>query len=150
MNRLSHLCTLAVFVILVLVACGSDSSTSAFEADPGEISPDLVLALRGDVDPDEVPEVQRNFVDQCVKGGEDSLPELPIVQREGLLAVCGCVYDGLVGAAYDAVGDSDPESRDDDAFAWFTEMEDDLRADGQLSDEVLGVVRGCIRSEAGL
>lgn len=137
-------------MILLVSACGSDGTVAGFDADPGPISVELVGALQPGTDPDTVPEVQRNFLELCVKGGEDSLPDLPTVQREGLLAVCGCTYDALVEASFEAAEGSTPDERASSAFAYFTGIEDDLRAEGTFADEVADLVRVCIRAEAGL
>lgn len=135
---------------LVVSACGSDGSGVGFDANPAPISADLELALGEGVDPDAVPEVQRNFLERCVKGDQDTLPDLPTVQREGLLQVCGCVYDGLVADALEAAEGATAEERQMNAIDAFVEMEDDLRALGTVPDSLLELARSCVRSEAGL
>ena len=140
---------------LALVACGGDDDVSGFDADTAPISADLTDAVGPGVDPDAVPAVQRTFLEWCVKGGADGFPELPAVQREGLLAVCGCTYDGIVEAteatARAQLGSSasaDEVSRR--AFDAFEEIDADVRAGGEVPDELVAVVRRCIRAEAGL
>ena len=139
-----------VALALVVAACGSDGSAVGFDADPAPISADLVGALGEGVDPDAVPEVQRNFLERCVKGDQDSLPDLPTVQRDGLLKVCGCAYDGMVADALDQAEGTTAEERQMSAIDAFVEMEDDLRALGTVPDSLLEIARSCIRSEAGL
>lgn len=139
-----------MIALMLLAACGSSGSSAGFDADQAPIAADLVGALGEGVDPDNVPEVQRNFLERCVKGDQDTLPELPTVQREGLLAVCGCVYDGLVAEALDQAEGATFEERQASAIDAFTELEDDLRAEGTVPDSLFALARGCIRSEAGL
>ncbi|MGI9623667.1 MAG: hypothetical protein ACR2PK_12590 [Acidimicrobiales bacterium] len=150
---------------LVLAACGSEVTASGFEADPAPIDPNMVTALGDTDDPEAVPEVQRNFLTGCVKGFDSSLPQMEPVQTAGLLQVCGCTYDRLVGYSYDQARDRVNESLedqgssaeaaletfDDAAFEVFTSIEEDLRSgDSDLPDEVFSLIRDCIRSEAGL
>ena len=153
---------LLLVLSLIAVACGDETTASGFDADLGPIDPDLEAALQNDEDPTAVPEVQRNFLTGCVKGFEDSIPELEPVQRAGLLQVCGCTYDGLVNYSQDLVLDQtnrDAALEDPDeffaalnqaAFDAFTEIEDDLRAGEALPEGVADVVRTCIRQRAGL
>lgn len=153
---------LLLVLSLIAVACGDETTASGFDADLGPIDPDLEAALQNDEDPTAVPEVQRNFLTGCVKGFEDSIPELEPVQRAGLLQVCGCTYEGLVSYSQDLVRDQtneeaaleDPdgffEALNQAAFDTFTEIEDDLRAGEELPDGVADVVRTCIRQGAGL
>ena len=153
---------LLLVLSLFAAACGDDTTASGFDADLGPIDPDLEAALLNDEDPAAVPEVQRNFLTGCVKGFEDSIPELEPVQRAGLLQVCGCTYDQLISYSTnlvrDQVNDSaateDPdgffEALNQAAFETFTEIEDDLRAGEELPEGVADVVRTCIRQRAGL
>ncbi len=142
---------------LLLVACGADQSDSVFDADPAPISPDLVAALGEGEDPDQIPEVKRNFLEHCARGGQDTLPELPAVQRGGLVAVCGCTYTALVDYAFSTARDDvsggrglAPEQLAQAAFARFSGLDDSVLADEVMPDEVADILRVCIRSEAGI
>lgn len=147
-----------VTLLLVVAACGGDQEESGFEANRGPLALELRPALADDVDPEKVPEVQRNFLERCARGGDDSLPDLPAVQVDGLVAVCGCTYialvDSLVQAELDVLGTSpsaeDLEAIDRLAFTRVTELDDDILAGGALPEEVDALVRSCVRSEAGL
>lgn len=153
---------LLLVLCLIAVACGDETTASGFDADLGPIDPDLEAALQNDEDPAAVPEVQRNFLTGCIKGFEDSIPELEPVQRAGLLQVCGCTYTGLVTYSQNLVLDQineeaaleEPDGFFDAlnqaAFDAFTEIEDDLRSGEELPDGVADVVRTCIRQRAGL
>lgn len=149
--------------MVMLAACGSDRTASSFEENPQPIDPDLSSALGDDDDPTAIPEVQRNFLNGCVKGFADTIPDVDVVQRSGLLEVCGCSYRQLLGFSYNsatataAAGDDDEsaaverEEPDDAAFETFATIEDDLRAGGEdLPGDVLDLIRTCVRSEAGL
>ena len=140
---------------LALVACGGGDDVSGFDADTAPISADLTDALGPGVDPDAVPAVQRTFLEWCVKGGADGFPDLPAVQREGLLAVCGCTYDGIVDATEATVrarlgSSASSEEVSRRAFDVFEEIDADVRAGGEVPDELVAVARRCIRAEAGL
>ena len=74
---------LVLVLCFLAVACGDETTAAGFDADLGPIDPDLEAALQNDEDPTAVPEVQRNFLTGCVKGFEDSIPELEPVQRAG-------------------------------------------------------------------
>lgn len=152
---------LLLVLSLIVAACGDETTASGFDADPGPIDPDLEAALEDDEDPAAVPEVQRNFLTGCVKGFEDSIPELEPVQRTGLLQVCGCTYRQLIRHSEELVREdvnrsalNDPDEILDAlgraSFDAFTEIEDDLRAGEELDDEVADLVRTCIRQRAGL
>ena len=154
-----RLLLVSLILVVIAAACGDETTTSGFEADVGPIAPDLVTALGDGQDPDAVPEVQRNFLNGCVKGFEDAIPELEPVQRAGLLQVCGCTYEAIVSYSYAQAVEAanqaaTPAERtpiyDDAAFNVFTEVEGDLRSDGALTEEVEDLIRGCIREEAGL
>lgn len=140
---------------LALVACGGGDDVSGFDADTAPISADLADALGPGVDPDAVPAVQRTFLEWCVKGGADGFPDLPAVQREGLLAVCGCTYEGIVDATEATVraqlgSSASSEEVSRRAFDVFEEIDADVRAGGEVPDELVAVARRCIRAEAGL
>ena len=151
---------LATLVTLLLVgsACGGGREESGFEANLGPIAPELRPALADGADPENVPEVQRNFLERCTRGGDDSLPDLPAVQADGLVLVCGCTYtalvDSLVQAELDQLeaspSEEDLEAIDRLAFTRVTELDDQILAGGALPDEVDVLVRACVRSEAGL
>jgi hypothetical protein len=146
--------------MLMLTACGSDRTASSFDENPQPIDPDLSSALADDDDPSAIAEVQRNFLNGCVKGFGETIPDLDVVQRSGLLEVCGCSYRQLVGFSYneaiaagedDSTGAVDREELDDVAFEFFATIEDDLRSGAQdLPSDVLDLIRTCVRSEAGL
>ncbi len=153
------------FAGLVLVGallgagCGDDDFVSGFDADPGPIDTDLRPALAEGADTDAIPEVQRNFLANCVKGGADPLPDLEPVQQEGLLAVCGCSYEAIVAHSFDqaeqaladAAADVENEELAERAFEVFTEIDDDMKtADSELDQVVVDLVADCVRSEAGL
>ena len=147
--------------MMMLAACGSDRTASSFEENPQPIDPDLSSALADDDDPSAIAEVQRNFLNGCVKGFGDTIPDLDVVQRSGLLEVCGCSYRQLVGFSYneataaagedDSTGAVDREELDNAAFEFFATIEDDLRLGAEnLPSHVLDLIRTCVRSEAGL
>ncbi len=155
----SRLAGVVLAAALLITACGSEEFVSGFDADPGPIDTDLQPALAEGADPERVPEVERNFLANCVKGGGEELPDLEPVQQEGLLAVCGCNYLAIVGHSFDEARDAldddgdaaDEEELAERAFEIFTEIDDDMRnADVELDDAVEGLVADCIRSEAGL
>tara|TARA_B100000686_G_C16103520_1_gene624441 strand:- start:103 stop:465 length:363 start_codon:yes stop_codon:yes gene_type:complete len=118
----------------------------------------LRSALADDVDPENVPEAQRNFLEACALGGDDFLPDLPALQVEGLVAVCGCVYTALVDSfvqveADDLGGSSranDHDAIDRLAFKRLAELDDYILARGALPEDVDALVRSCVRKEAGL
>lgn len=147
-----------ITLTLIVAACGGSQEESGFEANLGPIDAELRPALADGVDAENVPEVQRNFLELCARGGEESLPDLPTVQADGLVLVCGCTYnalvDSLVQAELDELGTSpsadDLEAIDRLAFDRITELDDDILAGGALSEEVDALVRSCVRSEAGL
>jgi hypothetical protein len=153
----ARLVAVALLVALIVGACGGDDDVSGFEADPGPIAVDLIGALPDGADPDAVPALQRQFLDWCIKGGQDRLPEIPTVQREGLVSVCGCVYEGLVEHSFAVAQDATPDGADPDpeqlakrAFDAFRELDEDARIDASLPDDIGEIARRCIRAEAGL
>lgn len=163
--RIHRPARLVLAIALLITACGSENSAADFLADTAPIEPELLGALDDDDDPEAVPEVQRNFLRGCVTGFGDGLPELEPVQRSGLLGVCGCSYDALVGYSYDqaiaptneefAGSDTDPdevlEALDAAALDVFTAIEEDLRTgEAGLPDAAADLIRRCIRTEAGL
>lgn len=105
-----------------------------------------------------VPAVQRNFLAHCVKGGGADLPGLEPVRRDGLLAVCGCSYDAIVGYSFETIEQGAAafvDTSDIDlaaaAFDVFTAIDDDLKtADTDLNPDVQELVRTCILTESGL
>ncbi len=141
----------------MLSACGDDGTAGGFDNNLRPIEPDLEAALGPDDDPDAIPEVQRNFLTGCVRGFGETIPDIGLIQQQGLVDVCGCSYRQLLGysrgearAARTDSGGSDGAT-DDDAFDIFVELEDDLRSgESDLPEEVLDLIRTCIRSEAGL
>lgn len=145
---------------MLTAACGGDGTAGSFTENPEPISLDLVAALGVDDDPETVPEAQRNFLEGCVKGFGDGLPDLDSVQQAGLLSVCGCSYAQLLGHSYmvaseqmadEDADDGEREELDARAYGVFEEIEDDLRSgDSELPDDVLDLIRTCVRSEAGL
>ena len=159
---IARLGRLLLALSIIAVACGDETTASGFDADLGAIDPELEPALLSGEDPTAVPEVQRNFLTGCVKGFEDSIPELEPVQRTGLLQVCGCTYERLVNHSQDLVREqvnesassADPDAFFDElnkaAFDAFTTIEDDLRSGEALTDDVADLVRTCIRQRAGL
>lgn len=155
-----RLAAVVVGALVVLAGCGSDGSSGSFEDGVGPIDRQLVPALAADADPDAVPEVQRNFLDGCVLGFADGLPDLEPVQQSGLLSVCGCSFEQLVTysraeaarvAADDPDGEADAEALEAAAFEIFTDLENDIRiGEADMPSEVLDLIRTCVRSEAGL
>lgn len=138
--------------VMALTACGGDGLPQSFDADPGEIDVVLVPALVGSVEPDVVPKVQRDFLEGCVLGGGDEIPQRSTVQQQGLLAVCGCSYLHLVdlfrAEARTASPTKGPDALERDAVALFRDVEDALRDGGELPAAVTEAVAGCIESTA--
>ena len=142
----------AGFALAAMLAagCSDDGGGAGFGTDPGPIDPALVAALGDDVDPQAVPAVQRDFLEMCVEGVEDSGEELAPLERSGLLAVCGCSYEAIVeDLLAEADGDT-AEDRERAAYNEFRGLEADLRAGNTLAPEIEGLVAACIRAEAGL
>ncbi len=156
MTAHSRLLLAAVAVAsLLLAACGGSTSVSGFNSDPAPIAADLALALADTTDPEAVPVVERRFLEACVKGGGDSLPlELATVQRDGLLAVCGCSFSALVQSSFAAAeADLDTASQDEleaAAFERFSDLDETVLNDEDLPAEVSDLIRACIRAEAGI
>ncbi len=105
-----------------------------------------------------VPAVQRNFLNHCIKGGGAEFPELEAVQRDGLLAVCGCAYDAIVEYSFEAIEtgaagfiDTSDIDLSQAAFEVFVSIDDDLKTTGTTLDaDVENLVRSCILTESGL
>lgn len=159
-SRLGRVALALGLLASLLSGCGDDADTVGFDIDPAPIDPDLTPALEDGADPDAVPAVQRNFLDACVKGFDDSIPELEPVQRAGLLQVCGCTYERLIGHVYElAVEPANQRAQDPtellaalDEVAWelFQGLEDDLRSGESITTEVRELIRSCITEESGL
>jgi hypothetical protein len=141
-------------VALALSACGGGSGEGGLDANPAPIDPELVGALPDGVDPLMVPEVQRNFIERCVFGKDDLLPDRPAVQQQGLIEVCGCTYDAVAAkvrgeAAVDLGTDSSAEAISRQAAALLDDLDEQARIDGAaLSADVQRLAAQCIRSAA--
>lgn len=145
----------AIVVAVLAASCGSDGEPSGFADDPGPLDSALVGALDEGEDVDNVPLVERNFLDLCVRGGESTIPELPAVQERGLLRVCACSYDALVEhvrevATRNAGDDADADDIENDAYSRFRTIDDDMRNGivGDLDPQVRRLFADCVRSEA--
>lgn len=150
----AHALAAVVALAVLLGACGGDGGPSSFDADPGEIDAALVAALPDGADPAAVPVVQRNFLEGCVLGAGEGLPELDQLQLGGLLEVCGCGYASLVDhlrseALLAADADAPAEQVEAMAFDRFEELDESLRnGDGSVDDVVAELFRACIRSRS--
>lgn len=147
---MTRLVAVALVVLLAVAGCSGDDGPSGFEADPGPIDPDLAAALDDAVDIDQVPAAQRDFLELCVRGGEDTLPDIAPVEARGLVAVCGCSYDAIVTHLIERAEGDDAEARQRAAFDSFVDLADDIRIGTDLDDEIVALVADCIRDEAGL
>lgn len=153
MTRRAPVARLAAILVAVLIGitgCSGDDGASGFDADPGPIDPDLAAALDEGVDVDQVPAAQRDFLETCVRGGEDTLPDIAPVEARGLVAVCGCSYDAIAAHLIDQADGDDAEARERAAYDAFVDLADDLRIGTELDDTIVALVADCIRDEAGL
>jgi hypothetical protein len=79
----------------VLAACGSSGNPISFTDQPGSL-PDSISQYSsrlGVDDPDQVPLVQRNFLEGCMTG---DTPRLEGLEGSALADACGCSYNDLV------------------------------------------------------
>jgi hypothetical protein len=142
-----------VTVALLVAGCGGDGEPESFEDDPGQISVSLLSAIPAGSDSNAVQLLQRNFLEGCVLAGGDTIPELDVVQQEGLVAVCGCTYPALVeelrsDARSEARAGWSAEDVERDAVARFLDLDETIREGGELPDDVILLVADCIQSSA--
>ena len=156
-----------LLVALVAVGCAASGAPETFTDQPGPIDADLEAALDDGADPDLVPLAQRNFLEGCAKGGASALDsQLADLEGEGLLAVCGCTYDGftehfIAEAATALDGERagfDPDTNPTDAedlarraYELFIEADDEISNAEELEANVplRTVVQQCIDAESG-
>jgi hypothetical protein len=88
-------------LVLALAACGSDGAPESFTDQPGPL-PESLTGYAGDLigsaDADQVPLVQRNFLEGCMSGEATRLQGL---SGRSLADACGCSYDSLVNYLID-------------------------------------------------
>jgi len=111
---------------LVLAACGSSGAPESFTDQPGSLPASLTGYARdliGSADADQVPLVQRNFLEGCMTGEATRLQGL---SGRSLADACGCSYDSLVSYL---IANSTTEL---DAFELFVKI--DQRVEDQTED----------------
>lgn len=116
------LLALVAAVVLFAAACSHSGAPEAFEEQPGPVGEDLAAALGIDAE-DELPLVQRNFLEGCILGDAESDSALTPAQRA---PICECSYDGIISFYLDTAEGETEELRRADAFASFEALNDEL------------------------
>ncbi len=109
---------------LLVAACGSSGKPESFDAQKGPLSEYLLefqSELLNEVNPAQVPLVQRNFLEGCMGGSKTIFEQL---SGAALARACGCSYSELVRlleanasvekSAFDTFKDLDKASKEED------------------------------------
>lgn len=144
---------LFVFVLLA-AACAASGEPEGFDEQPGPlVNQEWSSALSGGVSADAVPLVQRNFLEGCIEIDEGRQFVDLELSEVGLIAVCGCGYDGIVSTLLnrDDLSGETQEDRERDAFNKFKDLDKRLGDDSKPLDSwVKSIFTDCIRSESAL
>lgn len=153
MTRRPRLVGILFVLALFGAACASSGEPTGFEQQPGPINDDWAAALGNGVSTDAVPLVQRNFLEGCITIDEGKRYVDLELNEVGLIAVCGCGYDGIVATLLnrDDLSGETQEDRERDAFNKFKDLDKALGdIDKPLDSWVRTIFTDCIRSESAL
>lgn len=113
---------LVTLLMVIAAACSHSGAPESFQDQPGPVGDRLAEALGVGAD-DQLPLVERNFLESCILGDAESDSGLTPADRA---PVCQCSYDGIVAFYVEAAEGETEEERLVDAFASFDALDSEL------------------------